>query len=174
MKYTGLLILLVLSAISVKGQIRNVTNEFDYKIEKQVNEELWKQFKKAYESRDAKLFNSLHTDDVMRITPNGIRIGNEYKDLIIGNYAVEDSPKREIDFWIEHRIYTGNSGYEVGYFRIISSIDGQTNEYYGRFSVVLRREEGKWLIAQDWDTDQINGNSITADDFNKGEILKLK
>ena len=174
MKYIVISLILVCFSISLEGQIKNVTNEFNSKIEKQVNEELWKQFKKAYESRDSKLFNSLHTDDVMRITPNGIRVGNEYKDLINSNYLVKDAPKREIDFWIEHRIYTGNNGYEIGYFRISSTTDGKTNEYYGRFSVVLRKVEGKWLIAQDWDTDQINGRAITAEDFAKGKILPLK
>ncbi|MEL6559261.1 MAG: nuclear transport factor 2 family protein [Bacteroidota bacterium] len=151
-----------------------VTNEFNAAIEKEVNQQLWQNFKTAFETRNATLFNSLHTDDVMRITPNGIRVGKQYKDRVSGNYARTDAPERKIDFWIEHRIYTGDNGYEVGYFRIISTIDGKSNEYFGRFSVTLRKVNGKWLIAQDWDTDQINGKKITATDFEKGTILNLK
>lgn len=164
-------LLLTLVSFLANGQI---SNEFNDAIEKEVNQQLWLNFKTAFESRDATLFNSLHTDDVMRITPNGIRVGNEYKDLVKRNYAMKDAPKRTIDFWIEHRVYTGKNAYEIGYFRIISTVDGQSSEYYGRFSVTLRKVDGRWLIAQDWDTDQINGEKITAADFEKGTILDLR
>lgn len=158
-------------SLMVNGQI---SNEFNSAIEQEVNQQLWQSFKTAFENRDAALFNSLHTEDVMRITPNGIRVGDQYKDQVRRNYAMKNAPERKIDFWIEHRIYTGNNGYEVGYFRITSKTDNQVNEYYGRFSVTLRKVDNSWLIAQDWDTDQINGRKITATDFEKGTILNLK
>jgi len=139
-----------------------------------INEQLWKAFKKAYESRDAVAFNKLHTKDVVRITKNGILVGEEYRDQISKNYSSPDNSKRKIDFWMEHRIYTGVNGYEVGYFRVsVKRDDGSESDYYGRFSVVLRKVKNQWKIAQDWDTDVVNGQPITAKDFEKGKVLDL-
>ena len=48
----------------------------DPEVVKEVNEQLWKPFKRSYEARNSDTFNDLHTDDVMRIsTWSGISIG---------------------------------------------------------------------------------------------------
>ncbi len=144
------------------------------KIEKEVNEQLWKPFKKSLEQRDAKTYNDLHTDDVLRVNKWGIRIGKAFKDRNTASYAKKDDRKRTIDFWLEHRIYSGDTGYEVGYYRIKTTYpDGKVRESYARFHIVLKKVNGSWKIAQDWDTGEINGRKITADDFAKGTPLDL-
>lgn len=145
------------------------------KIEKEVNEVLWKPFKKAFENSDWKLFNSLHTDDVLRVNKWGIKIGDEYKQSVKESYQGSNTQKRTIDFWLEHRIYSNDTGYEVGYFRIRSEQDdGKISEFFGRFHIVLKKIDGIWKIAQDWDTNEINGDPVTSEDFAKGVPLDLK
>ena len=143
--------------------------------EKEVNLSVWKPFKESYESRDWQTFNDLHTDDVMRIsTWSGIRTGEEYKEANKKNAMRKDAPARIIDFWLEHRIYGEGVGYEVGYYRISQNTpDGETRSSYARFHIVLRKVNGHWKIAQDWDINQINGEPVTAEDFAKGEPLSF-
>lgn len=134
---------------------------------KEIDEQLWSEFVKAYNSRDAKKYIALHTEDIVRITKSGIRRGQEFRDGIIASYGREGQPKRTIDFKFEHRIHAKDMAYEVGYFKVTYSKEGKEESYYGRFSVVLRKEDGRWKIAQDWDVDEINGVKITAADFEK-------
>ena len=144
------------------------------KIEKEVNTQLWKPFKHSLENRDAKTYNDLHTDDVLRVNKWGIRTGKAFKDRNTASYAKKDDRKRTIDFWLEHRIYSGDIGYEVGYYRIkTKSSDGTVKESYARFHIVLKKVHGSWKIAQDWDTGSINGVTVTAADFAKGTPLDL-
>ena len=149
--------------------------EHDASIELEVNEQVWKPFKQAFEDRDWERFNALHTDDVMRIsTWSGIRIGEEYKNTIKESYQRVTQRKTFIDFRMEHRIYDEKVGFEVGYYRIIYEEPGKDRQFsYARFQVVLKKVEGVWKIAQDWDIDMINGVKVTKADFEKGPPLNL-
>jgi len=170
MKKTVLLFILLQSAGLAFSQ-SNVNNEA---IERKVNEQVWKPFKEAFDSRNWKKFNNLHTDDVLRVSKWGIKLGSEYKESVVRSYSKKDAPKRTIDFRLEQRIYSINIGYEVGYYRIKYDLaNDETKVSYAQFHVLLKKKNGKWKIAQDWDSDQINGASVTADDFAKGIPLKL-
>jgi len=169
MKTIKILIILITTASAAFSQPTN-----SVEIEAKVNNELWKPFKEAFENRDAQTFNALHTDDVLRVSKWGIKAGDEYKNSVSESYAKKGRPDRTIDFWLEHRIYKGDIGYEVGYYRIAyQTPEGENKESYARFHVVLRRENGQWKIAQDWDTNEINGNPVTKEDFDKGTPLNL-
>jgi ketosteroid isomerase-like protein len=146
----------------------------DSLIVKEVNETLWKEFKKAYEAKDADAFNALHTEDVMRISPNRIKLGEEYFQSNIKNFAWNPEREQVIDFSMEHRVYNGDHGYEVGFYRIVYTIDQEiVHTSYARFHVRLRKEGGHWKIAQDWDIDQIAGKEINEEHFNEAELLEL-
>ncbi len=148
----------------------------DTKIEQEINEQVWKPFKKAFESNDWKTFNDLHTDDVLRVSSwSGIKVGDEYKERVKRSYQRPTQQKRTIDFWLEHRIYSATMGYEVGYYRVISEEPGKDRHIsYSQFHVVLRKENGVWKIAQDWDSSLVNSQRITKEDFEKGNLLDLK
>lgn len=147
----------------------------DPAIAQEVNEQVWKPFKKSYEGRDWKTFNDLHTDDVLRInTWSGIREGDEYKKRVKNSNQRNTQRKKTIDFWLEHRIYSETTGYEVGYYRVVNEEPGkEPTTSYARFHIVLRKEDGVWKIAQDWDTSTINGEEVTAEDFAKGTPLSF-
>ena len=158
----------------VSSLIFSQEHEIKEKIEKQVNTQLWKPFKKSFENRDAIKYNDLHTDDVIRVNKWGIKVGEDFKKSNLVRYNKKDNIVRTIDLWFEHRLYNDNCGYEVGYYRIKSkSEEGNIKEHYARFHVVLKKVNGKWKIAQDWDTTNINDVPITNKDFQKGTPLAL-
>ena len=163
-----LLFIIFTTTISISQQKKK------YDHSKEINEELWEEFVEAYNDRDAEDYLALHTQDIVRITQGGIRQGLEFRSGIRKNFDRENLPKREIEFKFEHRIHDREIAYEVGYFKVTYFRDGAEEDYYGRFSVVLKKEDGKWKIAQDWDVDQINGNPITEADYKKLQSIVIR
>ena len=162
------LLTLGLNSIHAQGtDLKDITEE-------KVNEQIWKPFKQSYEEKDWQTFNSLHTDDVLRAHDRGIQIGQEYKDDIRNYYERPSNHKTTIDFVMERRTYKGDVGYEVGFYRVIYAEEGKEDHMsYGRFHVVLKKIDGKWKIAQDWDSSSFNGRPIGEGDFDETKKLNL-
>lgn len=159
---------IVLAALSINLTLAQRT------IEKEVNETLWKPFVESWSSFDAEAFNNLHTDDVLRASRGGLIIGKAYKERTTESFArsLEREDKRIIHFWFEQRVYSGDTGYEVGYYKIVNNRPGEEQrEYYARFHVVLKKRNGQWKIAQDWDTGSVNGGPVNEEDWAKGTPL---
>lgn len=143
------------------GQVRSKT-------EVEIDKEVWDNFKEAYRTNDAALYNSIHTDKVLRITPGGIRIGEEYRKSNEKSMGRPNRTPRTIDFVFQHRVHEETVGYEVGYYKVVYYKDDQPDrESYGRFHVLLKKVAGQWKIALDWDSDDINGHIVTAEDFER-------
>ena len=135
----------------------------------------WKTFKTSFEARDWETFNNLHTDDVLRITPDGIRIGQEYRESNQRSFQHPDAKQCIIDFAFEHRLFRDSVAYEVGFYRLHYLAEGEISEtHYGRFHVRWNKVEGQWRIAQDWDCDGIGGTKFGAAEFDKAEFLDLQ
>ena len=49
----------------------------------------------------------------------------------------------------------------------------KARENYGRFHCVIKKIDGVWKIAQDWDDDEINGRKVSAEDWAKEAPLKF-
>jgi ketosteroid isomerase-like protein len=162
MKKIRIFLAIALITTSVFSQQKN-----KYDFSKEIDEQLWAAFVESYSTRNAKKYNDLHTDDIIRITKNGIRQGKVFKEGVTKSYGRKDQPKRKIEFKFEHRIHAKNIAYEVGYFKVTYFKKEGKETHYGRFSVILKKVKGKWKIAQDWDVDQINGVPITAKDYDK-------
>ena len=145
----------------------------DSLIHEEINLKIWKPFCESYASLDAKTFNALHTEDVIRVSPWGIHVGDEYKDRNLERFKAnkEKGTNRTIDLWFEHRKSTAEVSYEVGYYKVTYKNDDGINNSYGRFHVLLKKENGTWKIALDWDTDKINGVDVTDGDWLKGSPL---
>jgi len=136
---------------------------------KEIDEQVWDSFKEAYANYDAEQYLALHTDDVLRITKwSGIRTGDTFRAEIRASFSREDKPRQSIDFEFEHRIHSDDTAYEVGYYQLTRvKEEGKSERHYGRFSVVLKKIDGKWKIAQDWDTGNINGHKVTGVDYHR-------
>lgn len=143
-------------------------------IEVEVNRQLWKPFKKAFEERNWELFNSLHTDDILRANAWGIKVGEAYKNSVKKSYQKKSSAQKTIDFRLVQRIYKENIGYEVGYYKIVTKKPNEEPKIaYAQFHVVLKKIDGQWKIAQDWDANELNGVKVTPEDFEKAPLLDL-
>ncbi|MBK7871679.1 MAG: nuclear transport factor 2 family protein [Saprospiraceae bacterium] len=99
--------------------------------------------------------------------PWGIQVGEEYwKGNVEGSKRNKEAGvTRSIAFRFEHRVANDSIAYEVGYYKIKSARNGEERTGYGRFDVVLKKIDGVWKIAQDWDVDNINGKKLTEEDF---------
>jgi len=165
----------IIFVIAVFASCEIVQGQTDYlSIVEEINEQVWHPFKQAFESRNDSLFNSLHTDDMLRINELGLQLGEEYKAKIRGWKKMTEGNKITIDFSFEHRFYNGNLGYEVGYYRVVNWLsDGNQRASYGRFHVVLIKIDGIWKISQDWDTERVGNIMISVEFFNSGTRLKF-
>lgn len=149
--------------ISISIQSQQKKHDFT----KEINEQLWENFVESYNTRDADKYLSVHSKDIVRITQIGIRQGDVFRNGIRKAFARKNQPKRTIEFKHEHRIHEKEIAYEVGYFKVTYTRNGEEQDFYGRFSVLLKKEDGRWKIAQDWDVDQINGEPITERDYTR-------
>lgn len=138
-----------------------------------INKDVWLNFMEAYENKDASLFNQIHTDDVLRISPdrNTIYIGQEYKDrnLETFNRWNNRKVKQKIEFSFLSRSQKRDWAYEVGIFKLTRYTGAQSQSYYGKFHVTLKKVNGLWKIFIDSDTNE--DNSISETDFQQGEPL---
>ena len=150
------------------AQISFAQHKTDPVISAQIDQQVWKPFQAAYRNSDGEAMVNLHTDDVLRVTPWGIKLGETYRKSTLESYSKPDRGQRSIDFRFEHRIHEGEVGYEVGYYKVVvDQPDGTQTTSFGRFHIVLKKIEDVWKIAQDWDTSTINGLKVTSDDFEK-------
>jgi len=145
-------------------------------IQKEINQNLWKPFKAAFETLDESALNGLYAEQVLRVTPNGIDTENKFK---AGNLKrFEENRKSQtsirLDFWFDSRHTNSDTSYEVGFYRMQLTNPEGANTIYGQFHIVLKKEDGVWKITQDWDTATINGNTITANDFEKQKPLQFE
>ncbi len=155
--------LFVLSSFSVFAQIDDAT------IQNEINATVWKPFKQAFTDLNAQALNALYADKVLRVTPDGIDTKEEFKTKNIERFKESRSSgvAMVLDFWFDNRKTNELYSYEVGFYRISATLNGQTTYNYGQFHVVLQKLEGNWRITQDWDTTTINGKSISKIDFDK-------
>ena len=156
--------------LMLTGFSQTVTAQDTLKItalQAEIDAQVWKPFAEAYKDLDGEKFNALHTDDVLRGGPWGLRIGEEYKESILKNYAADRAKgvKRSIAFRFEYRVTRPEVSYEVGYYKVDQERDGKQAQFYGQFHVVIRKVDGVWKIVQDWDADKLNGVEITEEHF---------
>jgi len=144
-------------------------------IQNEIDKTLWKVFQQAFDNLDSDALNQTYADDILRVTPNGIDTEDNFK---LGNTEhfkalKEKNASIELDFWLDDRKTNATISYEVGFYRIATTINDSTTYSYGQFHIVLKNIVGKWLITQDWDTTTINGNTIGKEDFEKKKPLKF-
>jgi len=162
MKYTFYLSFIILVQLSSAQSIKE-----------EIDNDVWIPFTNAWEANDGTAYNSLHTDDIWRINPGRLLIGSEYKSLNLSRMKGE--PKNSvIEFSFETRTNNGDNAYEVGYYRITSNQRETPTYYVGRFHVALKKVEGKWKIAQDWDTGEINGVKITPESVSDRNFIHFQ
>jgi ketosteroid isomerase-like protein len=145
-------------------------------LQQEIDQQVWKPFAATYSQFDAKGFNALHSDDVIRSGPNFILVGEEYKAQNRTSFRKVKArgEKRTISFTMESRQTREDLSYEIGYYKVTMQRKKETpRHYYGRFHAVIKKIDGHWKIAQDWDAGVIMGKEVTEEVFRTGTPLKL-
>lgn len=150
--------------------IYNLAAQDPATIQIEIDRQVWKPFKRAFENLDAEALNATYADDVLRVTPEGIDTKNAFKigNLERFNQNKADGIKIKLDFWFDSRHTNSEASYEVGFYRIkFITKENRETIVYGQFHIVLKKIGRNWKITQDWDTTLIGGDEINAKDFAK-------
>ena len=140
-------------------------------IHAEIDQAVWQPFKCAFEAMDGAALNALYAADVLRVTPDGLDTDEAFKTFNLTRF---DAARRRgdsivLDFWLDQRSTSPTTSYDVGFFRTTTiESGGATRQYFGQFHIVLRKEHGRWKIAQDWDSGTIAGETIGAEQFERG------
>ena len=130
-------------------------------LQKEINEQVWKPFIKAFESYDTDAFMAVHSKDVTRVIQDGNMVQNfeQYQFENRRNDTRNKTSKRnrKIELRFIQRIAANGRAFEVGYFKTSTiTPDGVSRSFYGKFHVLLRKEGGAWKILMDADTSSEN------------------
>lgn len=147
MKTLGILIFLLISRHSF-AQTGNIQAE--------INDQVWKPFMQAFNDRNNKAYSELHSKDFIRVLrDNGEIYGFDKAfevrpDSITQKWAVW---RRNIELRFTERIASEDKGFEIGYYKTSSTntSTGEKRLSYGKFHVLLRKEDGVWKILMDAD-----------------------
>jgi ketosteroid isomerase-like protein len=122
----------------------------------EINQQVWKPFIEAFNNDDDERFSSVHSKEVTRVEQDGNRIyGFEqyFKKVPDSIKAKWGKRKKNIELRFLQRIASAEKAFEVGYYKTSSTdlATGKTRTGYGKFHVLLRKENGTWKILMDAD-----------------------
>jgi ketosteroid isomerase-like protein len=128
-------------------------------LQKQINEQVWKPFITSFNNRDDEAFSAVHSKDVTRVLQDNNQLMgyNEYfkkvPDSVKARWSVWT---RNIELRFIQRLAANGRAFEVGYYKTIStnSSTGEKRTGYGKFHVLLRKENGVWKILMDADANE--------------------
>ena len=129
---------------------------------KVINDQVWAPFTKAYETHDADLFGSIHHSEFIRAS--GGTKSLEFKESYIDGYVrrwANPRGKQTISFRFLERFCNEETASERGIYKLTIG-PGTENErsFYGKFHVILKKENGNWRLLVDYDSSE--GNTINA------------
>ncbi|MBK8494215.1 MAG: nuclear transport factor 2 family protein [Chitinophagaceae bacterium] len=134
---------------------------------KEINEQVWKPFITHLISDDKEGFRSVHSKRITRIEIDGNAVLDyeKYFPTIDPNaIPVKKNSKLIFGLRFDKRISNGTRAWETGYYKGTVMQEGkEPRSYYGRFFVVLEKENGTWKILVDADT----GKAANEENFNK-------
>ena len=137
-------------------------------------QQIWKPFKKSFDNKDAKMFNALHTNDILRINKWGVKQGDTYKKGIIKSYNRTSEKTRTIEFWIEQSVFSETISHQIGYYVVTYKEPNKADKTsYAQFQVTLKKVNGAWKIWQDFDTEMVGSKKVDASFIEKLKKLEL-
>ena len=141
---------------------------------KEINEQVWKPFITHFTSGNKEGFRSVHSKRVTRVEIDRAMVLDyeKYFPPIDPNFPpVKKIGNRLFELRFDKRISNGNKAWESGYYKGTVMQEGrEPRSYYGRFFVVLEKEDGTWKILVDADT----GATANEENFNKASPMEPK
>jgi ketosteroid isomerase-like protein len=134
-------------------------------LQKQINNDVWKPFISAFNNLDTDGFMSVHSKDMTRvIQDNNMIFGYEkyyQENKASDERSRQNKSKRNIELRFVQRIAGNDRAFEVGYFKgTVTSESGNSRNFYGKFHVLMRKENGKWKILMDADASEKTDEAI--------------
>ena len=141
---------------------------------KEINEQVWKPFVTHFISGNNEGFSNVHSKRITRVEIDGNRL-LDYEKYFPATDANAKPGKKNVNRLFElrfdKRISNGNRAWETGYYKGTVMQEGkEPRSYYGRFFVVLEKENGTWKILVDADT----GKDANEENFNKAFSMEEK
>ncbi len=134
---------------------------------KEINERVWKPFVTHFISGNNEGFSSVHSKKITRVEIDGNRLldYNKYFPATDANAKPgKKNVNRLFELRFDKRISNGTKAWESGYYKGTVMQEGkEPRSYYGRFFVVLEKENGTWKILVDADT----GKDANEENFSK-------
>lgn len=165
MNKPGLLFILV--TLSVIGYSQDV--------QKQINDQVWSPFITTFNNHDTKGFMAVHSHDLVRAPRDSKTVLNfeQYKKQNEegDKRSVQQKAKRTIELRFLERIANESQAFEVGVYKTTNiNAQGESRSFYGKFHVVLRKENSTWKILVDSDSSE--GGTIDEKDFEAAKPLE--
>jgi ketosteroid isomerase-like protein len=134
-------------------------------LQQQINNQVWKPFMQTYKNMDADGFMAVHSKELTRVVQDNNRIYSYtqyYENNKRGNeYSKKNNEQRNIELRFIQRIAGNDRAFEIGYYKvIITAQDGKTRNFYGKFHVLMRKENGLWKILMDADANEKTDEAV--------------
>lgn len=138
----------------------------------EINEQVWKPFVAHFISGNKEGFRNVHSKRITRVEIDRGRVLNYEKYFPpVDPNGKKPSPgfQRLFELRFDKRISDGIKAWESGYYKGTVIQEGkEPRSYYGRFFVVLEKEEGVWKILVDADT----GKEANEENFSKASAME--
>lgn len=121
---------------------------------------VWHQFYQAFDSLEYQLMAKIHSKKLLRIS-GGKRI-LDYKTYIAGykeqfKNAKDENFTSNISLRFFERINNDSIASERGIYKLIRNKNKKHEKiYYGKFHVILKKENNLWKIVMDYDSNESN------------------
>jgi ketosteroid isomerase-like protein len=134
-------------------------------LQQEINEQVWKPFVKAFNNNDNEAFKAVHSKEVIRVIRDDNRLlgyDEYFKKVPESEKAKWAHWKKNIELRFIQRIASTDKAFEVGYYKSTSTdtTTGEKRSGYGKFHVLLRRENGVWKILMDADAKEKTDETI--------------
>jgi len=134
-------------------------------LQKEINEQVWKPFIKAFNNHDDEAFSAVHSKEVIRVSQDDNQIIGyaEYFKKVPDSVKLKWKDwKRNIELRFLQRIASGEKAFEVGYYKSsnTNTVTGEKRTGYGKFHVLLRKENGTWKILMDADANENTDEAV--------------
>jgi ketosteroid isomerase-like protein len=128
-------------------------------VQKEINEQVWKPFIKNFNEHNTAGFMAVHSKDVVRSSRDSKLVLNwdEYnrKQAAGDQQDIKEKRKRTLELRFTERINGKDRAIDVGVYKTSYLFStGRKQDYFGRFHVVLRKEDGVWKILVDTDSSE--------------------
>ncbi|RAV99351.1 YybH family protein [Pseudochryseolinea flava] len=143
--------------------------------QQEITDQVWKPFIASFNSFDTDGFMKLHSRDVIRSSRDAKRIldWKQYdEEQRQGDLrSKKENRRRTLELRFTERLSNHNQAIDIGIYRTTSfNSKGESRAFYGKFHVVLRKENGVWKILVD--TDSSENNTIGETDFNSAALME--